>query len=174
MALIVQFKGKTPRIAPTAFIAPNATIVGDVDIGENASVWFGAVLRADYGPIRIGDECNVQDNVVVHSDAGQATILEPRVTVGHAAILHGCWIDSGSLIGMGAILLTGSRVGAGAMIAAGSVVQERYVVPPEMLAAGIPAVVKKRVEGRAAEWQQLGAVSYVELSNAYRTYASVE
>jgi len=167
MAIILDFKGKRPKIAASAFIAPNAVIVGDVEIGEDASIWFGAVLRADYGPIRIGDESNIQDNVVVHSEDGQGTFVEPRVTVGHGAILHGCWIDSGSLIGMGAVLLTGARIGANSMIGAASLVLENFVVPSGVLAAGVPAEIKKPLEGRAAEWLQLGASSYTELKKSY-------
>ncbi len=167
MAIILDFKGKQPKIAKSAFIAPNAVIVGDVEIGENASIWFGAVLRADYGPIRIGDETNIQDNVVVHSEDGQGTYLAPRITVGHGAILHGCWIDTGSLIGMGATVLTGARIGANSMIGAGSLVLENFEVPPGVLAAGVPAEVKKPLQGRAAEWLKLGAGSYTELKKHY-------
>jgi carbonic anhydrase/acetyltransferase-like protein (isoleucine patch superfamily) len=167
MAVIIEFEGRRPRIAPSAFLAPTAVLLGDVEVGENASIWFGAVLRADYAGIRIGPGCNIQDNVVVHAETEQGTYLEERVTVGHGAILHDCWIGKDALIGMGAILLDRSRVGARALIGAGSVVKERFEVPEETLAIGNPAVNKKKLEGRAAEWVARGADDYLKLIKRY-------
>ena len=169
MPIILEFQGRSPRIAASAFIAPNAVLVGDVEIGEATSVWFGAVLRADFGPIRIGKDCNVQDNVVAHAESPtEGLVVEDRVTVGHCAILHGAHIGRGCLIGMGAILLSGSRIGAGSFIAAGSVVREGAVIPAHTLAAGNPAVSKRKLDGRAAEWVALGADSYLALVQKYR------
>jgi carbonic anhydrase/acetyltransferase-like protein (isoleucine patch superfamily) len=167
MATLIEFKGKVPRIAETSFVASNAVLIGDVEVAAGASIWFGAVLRGDYGPIRIGPNSNIQDNVVVHSETDSGTIVEARVTVGHAAILHACWIGDGCVIGMGAVLLTGSRIGPLSMIGAGSVVLEDFEVPAGMLAAGNPATVKKALNGRAAEWMRRGADSYSELVQDY-------
>lgn len=167
MATLIGFKGKVPQVAESSFLAANAVLIGDVDVGAGASIWFGAVLRGDYGPIRIGPSSNIQDNVVVHSETASGTIVDARVTVGHAAILHGCWIGSGCVIGMGAVLLTGSRIGPRSMIGAGSVVLEDFEMPAGMLAAGNPAIVKKALDGRAAEWMRRGADSYSELMQEY-------
>lgn len=169
MALLIEFNGFRPRIAASAFVAPNAVLLGNVELGEDVSVWFGAVLRADFAPIRIGAGSNVQDNVVVHSETGGGTILEERVTVGHAAILHDCWIGREALIGMGAVLLSGSRIGAGSMVGAASLVRQKFEVPPGTLAVGNPAVIKGPLMGSAADWVGLGADSYIELTAAYRS-----
>jgi carbonic anhydrase/acetyltransferase-like protein (isoleucine patch superfamily) len=169
MSTLLEFKGCLPKVAEGVFLAHNATLIGDVEIAIGASIWFGAVLRADYGPIRIGEGTNIQDNVVVHSEGDYGTFVEPRVTVGHAAILHGCRIETGCVIGMGAVLLSGSRIGAHTMIAAGSVVLENFEAPSGVLVAGNPATIKKRLDGRAAEWLRRGAESYSELVRNYRT-----
>lgn len=167
MAVIVEFEGRRPRIAESAFVAPTAVLLGDVEVGENASIWFGAVLRADFAPIRIGPGCNVQDNVVIHAETEQGTVLEDRVTVGHGAILHDCWIGKGALIGMGAILLDRSRVGSRSLVGAGSVLKEGFVVPDGTLAIGNPAVNKKALEGKATEWVARGADDYLQLIKRY-------
>jgi len=167
MAVLIEFEGKRPRIASSAFVAHTAVLLGDVEVAENASIWFGAVLRGDFGPIRIGPGCNVQDNVVIHAETGQGTVLQERVTVGHGAILHDCWIGKNSLIGMGAILLDRSRVGTGSLVGAGSVVKERFEVPDGTLAVGNPAINKKRLEGNSAEWVARGADDYLRLIKRY-------
>lgn len=167
MAVLVEFEGKRPRIAASAFVAPTAVLLGDVEVGENASIWFGAVLRGDLAPIRIGPGCNVQDNVVIHSETEQGTVLQERVTVGHGAILHDCWIGKDTLIGMGAILLDRSHIGSGCLVGAGSVVKERFEVPDGTLAVGNPATNKKKLEGNAAEWVARGADDYLHLIKRY-------
>ena len=167
MAMLVEFEGKRPRVAASAFIAPNAVLLGDVEVGENASIWFGAVLRGDFGAIRIGAGSNVQDNVVIHAETEGGTVLQERVTVGHGAILHDCWIGKDTLIGMGAILLDRSRIGAGCLVGAGSVVKERFEVPDGMLAVGNPATIKKKLEGNAAAWVARGADDYLGLIKRY-------
>jgi carbonic anhydrase/acetyltransferase-like protein (isoleucine patch superfamily) len=170
MAIIAPFEGRSPRIAPSAFLAENATLVGDVEIGENTSIWFGAVLRADFGPIRIGANCNIQDNVVAHpEDHETGLVLEDDVTVGHSAILHGSRVGKGCLIGMGAILLSGSVIGPGSLVAAGSVVRENSSIPPGYLVAGNPAEAKKPLEGRAARWVAHAASDYAALARKYQT-----
>ena len=167
MAVLIEFEGKRPRVASTAFVAHTAVLLGDVEVAENASIWFGAVLRGDFGPIRIGPGCNVQDNVVIHAETGQGTMLQERVTVGHGAILHDCWIGKDSLIGMGAILLDRSRIGTGSLVGAGSVVKERFEVPDGTLAVGNPAINKKKLEGNSAAWVARGADDYLRLIKRY-------
>jgi carbonic anhydrase/acetyltransferase-like protein (isoleucine patch superfamily) len=170
MAIIVEFAGKTPRVASTAFIADNAVLVGDVEIGDDSSIWFGAVLRADFAPIRIGRMCNIQDNVVAHADSSDLGLtVEDNVTVGHSAIVHGVRIKRGCLIGMGAILLSGSDIGANTFVAAGSVVREGDRLPPNSLAAGNPAVVKRALDGNAARWVATASDEYARLARQYRS-----
>jgi carbonic anhydrase/acetyltransferase-like protein (isoleucine patch superfamily) len=169
MATLIEFGGWRPRVADNAFLAHNVTLIGDVEISAGASIWFGAVLRADYGPIRIGEDSNIQDNVVVHSEGHFGTYVDCRVTVGHAAILHGCRIETGSVIGMGSILLSGSSIGSHTMVAAGSVVLENFAAPSGVLVAGNPATIKKPLDGRAASWLRRGAESYSELVRNYLT-----
>lgn len=169
MAHIVEFAGKRPKVAENVFIAETATLVGDVEIGEGCSIWFGAVLRADFAPIRIGRLCNVQDNVVAHADAQQdGLVLEDGVTIGHSAILHGGRIGAGCLIGMGSILLSGSVVGARSMLAAGTLLREGRIIPPGCLAAGNPALVKGPLTGKAARWTEMAAEDYWQLAQHYR------
>ncbi len=119
MAILAEFEGRRPRVAESAFLAPTAVLIGDVEVGERASIWFGAVLRGDIARIRIRNECNIQDKVVIHAETTEGTVLDERVTVDHGAILHDCWIGKDCLIGMGAILLDRSRVGAGSLVGAG-------------------------------------------------------
>jgi carbonic anhydrase/acetyltransferase-like protein (isoleucine patch superfamily) len=168
MPVIVPFGGHTPNIHPTAWVAPNATLIGDVTIEAGASVFFGAVIRADGDGIRIGKDSNVQDNVTMHTDAGLPLSVGSRVSIGHGAILHGCTVGDDCLIGMGATMLNGSEVGAGSLVAAHSLVLENSSLPAASLAVGTPA---KAVRSLSAE-EQIGLVQnarhYVELSQKYR------
>lgn len=167
-ANLIEFEGYSPRVAASAFVAPTAVLIGNVEIGESASIWFNAVLRADCGAICIGRNSNVQDNVVMHAENPDTGLtLEEDVSVGHGAIVHGTLIERGALIGMGAILLTGSVIGAGSLIAAGSVVREYCKIPPNCLAAGNPAVVKKILDGNAAFWADHAAEDYLKLMQRY-------
>src|SRR5271154_1826928 len=152
MATIVTLDGVTPQIGADVYLAPTATLIGDVHIGDRATVWFGAVLRGDAARIEIGAETSIQDNAVVHCAAGLPTIVGDRVTVGHGALLEGCVIEDGALIGMGAVVLQHARVGAGSLIAAGAVVSERTEIPSGVLAAGVPAKVKKELSGTSQHW----------------------
>jgi carbonic anhydrase/acetyltransferase-like protein (isoleucine patch superfamily) len=169
MALILPYAGIHPRIHPTAFVAPNATVIGNVVIGEEASVWFGAVLRGDEPEheIRIGARSSVQDNVVVHVSRRGATVVGAEVTVGHGAVLESCTIGRGALIGMNAVVLQGARVGEESLIAAGSTVGDGVEIPPRHLAAGSPAKPKKALEGASLGWVATSAAHYVELSREY-------
>jgi len=168
MATLVEFEGKTPIVDDTAFLAPTAVLVGDVHVGPGASIWFGAVLRGDLGPIRVGADANIQDNVVIHAETAHGTVLEDRVTIGHGAILHDCWIGASSLVGMSAVVLDGARVGPESIVAAGSVVREGFEVPERTLAVGTTAANKKALEGEAARWIERGAQDYIDLVARYR------
>ena len=142
-------------------------LIGDVEVGPESSVWFGAVLRGDNGPIRIGARTSVQDNAVVHVSERGETIVGDDVTVGHCAVMEDCTIEPKALIGSNATLLNGCRIGEGALIAAGSVVGERSAIPARVVAAGAPATVKKALEGEAAAWIDVSSDVYVTLSRAY-------
>ena len=169
MAVILPFAGIHPRIHPTAFIAPNAVVIGNVTIEEEASVWFGAVIRGDEPEfeIRVGARTSVQDNVVLHVSRQGPTVIGPDVTIGHGAILESCTVGRGALIGMNAVVLQKAVVGDEALIAAGAVVAQNGVVPPRSLAAGTPAAVKKELQGESLRWIQTSAAHYVELSRSY-------
>jgi len=165
--MLIEYRGKRPKIHPSAFIAPTATLIGDVEVGPESSIWFGAVLRGDNGPIRVGARSSIQDNAVVHvSETGQ-TIVGDDVTVGHAAVMEDCRIDNFALIGSNATVLGGATIGERTLIAAGSVVGENAQIPPSVMAAGAPATVKKKLEGAPAHWIEISAHEYVELSRRY-------
>ena len=165
--MIIEYRGKRPKIAASAFIAPTAVVIGDVEIGEEASVWFGCVIRGDNGPIRIGARSNIQDNAVLHVSENAATIIEDEVTIGHCAILEDCRIGRGSLIGSNAVVLNGATVGEESLVAAGSVVIMNAQIPSRVVVAGAPAVIKKTLEGAAVEWVKHGSPEYVHLSRSY-------
>lgn len=169
MAIILPFAGIHPRIDPTAFVAPNAVVIGNVTIGAEASVWFGAVLRGDEPEfeIRVGARTSVQDNVVLHVSRQGATLIGEDVTIGHGAVLESCTVGRGALVGMNAVVLQKAEVGDEALIAAGAVVSAGAVIPPRTLAAGTPAVVKKELQGESLRWVSTSAHHYVELSRAY-------
>jgi carbonic anhydrase/acetyltransferase-like protein (isoleucine patch superfamily) len=165
--MIIEYQGKRPKIHPSAFVAPTAVLIGDVEVGAESSIWFGAVLRGDNGPIRIGARTSIQDNSVVHVSESGKTLVGNDVTVGHSAVMEDCDIKDHALIGSNATLLNGCTIGEGALIAAGSVVGERADIPSRVLAAGAPAKVKKALEGEAAHWIEISAHEYVKLSRAY-------
>src|SRR5881628_1853030 len=166
--MISPFRNIHPQIHRTAFIADSAQIIGDVHVGEQASIWFGSVVRGDMFYIRIGDRTNVQDNCVLHTRTGEKpTVLEDEVTVGHSATLHGCYVERGSLIGIGSILLDDVRVGELSLVAAGSLLSPRTVIPPRSLVMGYPARVKRpltdpEVADLAHFWQ-----NYVNYTRQY-------
>ena len=169
MALILPFGGHTPRIGRDVFLAPSATLIGDVEIADGASVWFGAVLRGDIGPIRIGPRTNVQDLACLHLTEGLSqTILGCDVTVGHGAVLHGCVIGDRCLVGMGSVVLDNARVGEGSVIAAGAVVTARTVIPPRSLVRGTPARVIREVTAAEGALGVDGAGHYLEMARRYR------
>lgn len=168
MAHLVPFNGKHPQVHPSAWLAPNATLIGDVRIGLSASLWFGVVLRADEAYIEVGEGSNLQDNTVVHNDADIPTIVGPDVSVGHLALLHSTSIGRGSLIGMGAKLLSHSVIGEGAFVAAGALVREWQRVEAEHLVAGVPARDHGLVQKEMTERVTQNAIHYQELAARYR------
>jgi carbonic anhydrase/acetyltransferase-like protein (isoleucine patch superfamily) len=166
-ATIIEYRGKRPKVDPSAFLAPTAVLIGDVEVGPESSIWFGAVLRGDNGPIRVGARTSIQDNCVVHVSEGGRTQIDDDVTVGHAAVMEDCHIKSRALIGSNAVVLTGATVGERSLVAAGSVVGEQSQIPDGVLAAGSPAKVKKQLDGESAKWIEISAEEYVKLSRSY-------
>jgi len=162
--MILPYQDKSPIISPKAFIAPNATIIGDVEIADGASVWYGTVIRGDLAPIRIGADTNIQDNATIHVDIDKPAIIGKNVTVGHNAIVHGCTVEDNSLIGMNAVILSGACVKTGTIVAAGAVVKEGQTVGPFQLLAGMPATVKKEMSEDILELLKLPVEEYLELA----------
>jgi carbonic anhydrase/acetyltransferase-like protein (isoleucine patch superfamily) len=168
MPLIVKFGNSTPRIDPTAWVAPNATLIGSVTLDAHSSVFYGAVLRGDTDQIRIGAGSNVQDNVTMHTDTGLYLSVGSRVSIGHNAVIHGCTIEDDCLIGMNATVLNGAVIGAGSLIAAGAVVLENSVVPPGSLVAGVPGKVVRALSADEKSSLIENARHYAELSAAHQ------
>jgi carbonic anhydrase/acetyltransferase-like protein (isoleucine patch superfamily) len=163
--MLRPYRGQMPRVHPTAYIDSSAQVVGDVEIGEESSVWMAVVIRGDVNRIRIGRRSNVQDGTVVHvmKDTHETTIGD-HVTIGHAAVIHGCTIEDRCLIGMGAILLNGARIGEGSIVAAGTLVVEGMVVPPRSLVMGSPGKVKRAL----TDAEVAGIQTYADRYVAYR------
>lgn len=170
MALVLPFDGKLPKVAPDAFLAPTAVLIGDVQVGAEASIWFGAVLRGDnqeHG-IQVGPRSNIQDNCVVHVGDWQPTIIGADVTVGHGAKFESCTIEDGCVIGVNAVILQEARIGKGSLVAANSVVLEGTHVPGGSLVAGVPGEVRKTLEGSAAEFVRRSSTHYLDACRDYR------
>jgi carbonic anhydrase/acetyltransferase-like protein (isoleucine patch superfamily) len=167
--MIKSFQAKTPKIHETAFIAETAVVIGDVEIGERASVWYNCVLRGDVNFIRIGAGTNVQDGTVIHVSRGAdfPTIIEANVTIGHSATVHGCHIEEGSLIGIGAILLDGARVGKNSLVAAGSLVTPNTQIPERSFVLGSPARVRRELTDEEVANLQKFWENYITLAEIY-------
>lgn len=155
-------------IDPSAFIAPGVILVGEVEVGAGASIWYGCVLRGDIEPIRVGPRSNVQDGTVIHVDVNRPTIIGEGVTVGHRAVVHGATLGDGCLIGMGAVILSGARIGEGALVAAGAVVLENMEVPPHCFCRGVAAKVVGELDPSMRERLQRHSGHYEEYARAYR------
>jgi len=165
---IRSFADKAPRFGRRVFVASTAVLVGDVELADDVSVWYGAVLRADLQRIRIGARSNLQDGVIVHVDAPDApTLVAEDVTVGHAAVLHGCRVERGALVGMHSTVLDGAVVGAGAVVAAGALVPPGMVVPPRTLVAGVPARVRRELTDEELDRARRGVSVYLELKDGF-------
>ncbi|HJQ43262.1 MAG TPA: gamma carbonic anhydrase family protein, partial [Jatrophihabitantaceae bacterium] len=155
--------------ADDAFVAPTATLIGDVTIESGASVWYGAILRGDDGPIVVRRDANVQDGSILHCPPTVTTEIGPRATVAHGCVVHGAVLEEEALVGNGCTVLDGARIGARSLVAAGSTVSPGTVIPPGMLAAGSPAVVKRELAGTPAElWVQVNPTYYPELARRHR------
>ncbi|HEY5170438.1 MAG TPA: gamma carbonic anhydrase family protein [Acidimicrobiia bacterium] len=167
---LFSFEGLAPQVHERAFIAPTATLVGDVIVEEGASIWYGAVIRADYAPVIIRRRANVQDNAVIHGPPGLTTDIGPGATVGHNCVVHGATLEAGCLIANGSVVLDGATIGVKALVAAGSVVAAGTTVGAGMLATGAPATVKRPVKGTGAElWVETNPEAYAELAQRHHT-----
>ncbi len=159
---VLPYGETSPTVSASAWIAPTATVIGDVVVSDSASVFYGAVLRGDTDAIRIGEGTNLQDNVVVHCDHGSPTTVGAGVSVGHAAVLHGCTVEDDCLIGMGAIVMNGAVVGRESLVAAGAVVPQDAVIPPRSLVAGVPGKVRRELTDEEADGVRQNAARYLE------------
>ena len=165
---LLPYGDSSPQIARSAWVAPGAYVIGDVHLGEESSVWYGAVLRGDTEPILIGARTNVQDGCVLHADPGYPAVVGEGCVVGHNAVVHGCKIGDGCLIGMGATIMNGTKIGEGSVVAAGAVVPEGREYPPRSLIVGIPAKRAGEVTEEQAEDTKRGVREYVERAAAHR------
>ena len=166
--LVLSYDGRQPTIHADAWLAPTATVIGDATVNSQASVFYGAVVRADMDRIVLGAGSNLQDNVVVHTDYGFPTWIGSGVSVGHAAVVHGCTVEDDCLIGMNATILNGARIGAGSLIAAGTVVLEGTVIPPRSLVAGVPGKVRRQLSDAESDRVVANAQIYLELAAQHR------
>jgi carbonic anhydrase/acetyltransferase-like protein (isoleucine patch superfamily) len=168
-SIVRTFAGKTPELGKGVFLAETCSVIGDVVIGDESSIWYGTVIRGDVMPIQIGARTSIQDNAVIHVTSDfSGTIVGDDCTVGHSAILHACTIEDFCLIGMGAIILDGARVGRGSLVGAGALVTPGTDIPPGSLVVGSPATVKRPIREREREQIAYGAQHYVELARRYR------
>ncbi|MER6012394.1 gamma carbonic anhydrase family protein [Streptomyces bluensis] len=167
-ALIAGVGGKDPKVDQAAFAAPTSVVLGDVTLHPEASVWYGAVLRAEFAPIVVGAGSNVQDNCTLHVDPGFPVSIGERVSIGHNAVVHGATVEDDCLIGMGATVLNGAVIGAGSLVAAQALVPQGMRVPPGSLVAGVPAKVKRELTAQEREGIALNAAAYVELARTHR------
>src|SRR5438128_9143061 len=167
--LLFEFEGRSPQVDPDAFVAPTATLVGEVIVEAGASVWYGAVLRADFSPVIVRAGANVQDGAVLHGPPGAPTEVGPGATVAHLCVVHGAVLEEECLVANGSTVLDGARVGARAMVAAHSLVAAGAQIPSGMLAAGSPAQVKRPIEGTGAEiWVRTNPGAYQELARRHK------
>ncbi|MFJ4829088.1 gamma carbonic anhydrase family protein [Streptomyces sp. NPDC088747] len=173
-ALIAGIGGKDPKVDPEAFAAPMSVVIGEVTLHAGASVWYGAVLRAEVGPIVVGADSNVQDNCTLHVDPGFPLTIGERVSVGHNAVIHGATVEDDCLIGMGATVLNGAVIGAGSLVAAQALVPQGMRVPPGSLVAGVPAKVRRELTDEEREGITLNGTLYVELAKAHRAVHETE
>ena len=168
MAPLYPFAGTTPAVHESVFVAPTASIIGNATLARDSSAFYGVSVRADTAAITVGEGSNLQDNVVLHADPGFPCTVGERVSVGHAAVVHGCTVEDDCLIGMGATVLNGAVVGAGSLVAAGAVVLEGTVVPPRSLVAGVPGKVRRELTDEEYDGVRANAARYRELAAAHR------
>ena len=167
--MVVPYRGAAPLIAPSAYVHESAQIIGDVHVGERSSIWLNVSIRGDVNYIRVGSETSIQDNTVLHVERDTyPCIIGNRVTVGHRAVLHGCVVEDGVLIGIGAIVLNGAHIGQGAVVAAGALVPERMQVPANCLVMGTPGKVRREVTEDEHVRFDRNCQNYVELTSIYK------
>mgnify|MGYP000867204709 CR=1 FL=1 len=166
--MIMNFKGKSPKISETAFIAHSADVIGDVEVGDFSSVWFNAVLRGDRNKIKIGNRTSIQDNVVIHADPENGVQIGSEVSVGHGAVLHGCRIGNNVLIGMNSTILNGAEIGKNSIVGANALVPEGEKFPENSLIIGVPGKVKREIEKSEIEAISENAAEYVGFVREYR------
>lgn len=162
-----DYLGVSPKIDEDVFVAETAAIIGDVEVGSESSIWYGAVLRGDVAPIRVGRRCSIQDNAVVHCGAGVPTVIGEDVTVGHGAIVHSATVGSNTLIGMGATVLSGAVIGENCIVGAGALVKENAVVPAGSLIVGVPGKVVRKLSPEQIDGIAAYAQHYVEYAKNY-------
>ena len=170
--MIIPFEGKHPKIGRGVFIAPTAAVIGDVTIGDGASIWFGTVVRADMASIVIGRDTSIQDRSTIHSDNGLPTIIGSEVTIGHNVLAQACTVENGCLIGNGAQVLDGAIIRTGSIVAPGAIVEEGVEVGPGQMVAGIPAVVKRALTDRDRALLQRATELYRGLCRRHRSLAA--
>jgi carbonic anhydrase/acetyltransferase-like protein (isoleucine patch superfamily) len=163
----MEYYGKNPKIGKGVFIAPNAVVLGDVEIGDGSSVWYGVVIRGDRAKIRIGTNVNIQDNCTLHTDLASPVNIGDYVTVGHNCVIHGCEIEDNSLIGIGSVILNDACIKTGSVVASGSVVKEGQIVGPYQLAAGVPAKIKRELSAEDVENNRKNAQTYCQLAEKH-------
>lgn len=161
--MLISLEGRSPRVADSAWVAPNATVVGDVVLAEEVGVWYSATIRGDIERIEVGARSNVQDGSVLHADPGSLLTVGTGVTIGHNATLHGCTIGDDVLVGMGATVLNGATIGAGSLVAAGTVVLAGTEIPPGSLVAGLPGKVRRELTDEERAGVRYNAEVYLEL-----------
>jgi carbonic anhydrase/acetyltransferase-like protein (isoleucine patch superfamily) len=166
---LFRFEDSQPKIDPSVYIAPTASVIGNVTIGKNSSVWFNCVIRGDVDAVVIGENTNIQDLSMCHEDPGKPLIIGNKVTVGHRCIVHGCTIEDECLIGMGAIIMNAAVIGHGSIVAAGTVVLENTVIPPYSLVTGVPGGIKRAHIENALESIRLPGQIYVERAKKYKS-----
>lgn len=166
---VYELNGVSPRIAASAWVADSAQVMGEVEIGENSSLWFGAIVRGDTETIRIGDNTNIQDGSVLHADVGMPLTIGNNVTVGHQVMLHGCTVGDGALIGIGAIVLNGAKIGKGCIVGAGALVTEGKEFPDGSMILGSPAKAVRELTPAQKEGLIKSAIHYVENADLYKT-----
>lgn len=167
MKQLITFEGASPKIHPSAFVAPTATLIGQCSLGADASAFYGVVVRGDSAIITVGEGTNLQDNVVLHADAGFPTTIGSGVSVGHGAVVHGCTVEDDCLIGMSATVMNGAIIGAGSLVAGGAVILEGTVIPAGSLVAGVPAKVRRELTAEEQQGIKANATHYVELARKH-------
>ncbi|MFE4810692.1 gamma carbonic anhydrase family protein [Peribacillus simplex] len=166
--MIHKYKGHYPNVHSSSYIAPGGQLIGNIELKEDTSVWFNAVLRGDNEKITIGKGSNIQDGAIVHVDPGYPINVGENVTVGHNVVLHGCTVEDGALIGMGATILNGAVIGEGALIAAGALVPEGKIIEPGVLVAGVPAKVIRKLTPENIERAKEGTYQYIKNGALYK------